>query len=116
MLAALSGTRRIGTSVAGALRALEELDCDSDRLHGAGTDELSAYLQDDRPVIAFLRMDVLDTACTGRHAVVVCGLTTDHVEYADPEVGCFRTLPLELFAAAWQAHQGEGIAILEVGT
>ncbi len=55
-LDALCGTRRVGTTMAGAMDALDTLGCDAARLDGGGLDDLAAYLQDDRRVIAFLRM------------------------------------------------------------
>lgn len=113
-LASLAGTRSVGTSALGALRALDALGCEYRHLYGADLDVLRDHLEDDRPVIAFLRLDALSSGLIGRHAVVVCGLDEDEVIYADPMSGDTSRLPVREFLAAWTAHAREGIVVLDV--
>jgi ABC-type bacteriocin/lantibiotic exporter with double-glycine peptidase domain len=114
-LAAGCGTRRLGTTLRGAMEALEALGCDAVEIDRGGVDELAAYLTDDRPVVAFLRMEDVGTGLTGSHAVVVAGLSPAGVTVLNPSSGAEEALETERFLRAWSGHGGQGIVILDVG-
>jgi ABC-type bacteriocin/lantibiotic exporter with double-glycine peptidase domain len=114
-LSALCGTRRLGTTVNGALAALDVLECEAVYFDRGGLDDLAAYLGDDRPVIALLRLEALASGVRGAHAVVVCGLVGEGVAFLDPSSGTVAHLSPDDFLRAWWRHGGEGIVVLDVG-
>jgi ATP-binding cassette, subfamily B, bacterial len=113
-LAALCGTRRVGTSLRGALEALDELGCDALYLPRGTLEDLALYLSADRPVIAFLRLEELGAGIVGSHAVVVCGLTETNVWVVDPSAGDEVALEVEVFLRSWSAQGSEGLVVLEL--
>lgn len=69
-LAALYGTRSFGTTVLGAMRALDELGCDALPFQGAGLDELAGYIKVARPTVLFLTASRAGRGIYGSHAVL----------------------------------------------
>jgi ABC-type bacteriocin/lantibiotic exporter with double-glycine peptidase domain len=113
-LARICGTRRIGTRPTDAVEGLENLGYDCALARGIGLDELSSYLLDDRPVIAFLRLEDYSANVAGAHAVVVTGVSDEEVVFVDPLSGGEHVLLVREFLAIWSRRGGEGLIVFDV--
>jgi ABC-type bacteriocin/lantibiotic exporter with double-glycine peptidase domain len=112
-LAALCGTRRWGTDPEAVTSALLHMGCDFVRLEGAALEQAAAYLSEDLPVIAYLRLDALHHGITSSHCVVVAEIGEGRVRFLDPSTGSVTCLDRQAFSAAWEAHGGDGVVIVD---
>lgn len=100
-----------GTLPGDVIAGLEELGYRGLWFENAGLERLLALLDQDWPVIVFLRAADRPRGRTGLYAVVVSGLKTGQVLCMDPAIGEEVRLSLEVFLRAWSALDNQGLVV-----
>jgi hypothetical protein len=90
-----------------------ELGFDVVHLRESSLGEVSSYLSDDRPVVAFLKLDSLGSGQRGAHAVVVCGCEAGKVIAVDPSSGEECEFETGAFMRAWSAFGCDGLVVID---
>lgn len=114
-LVSLCGTRRIGTPVLSALRALDELGHAAQLQTNLKLDALEDWLGAGLPIIVFLRMSDTFSGVDGAHAVVLTGIDESEVLLINPTTGCEERMPQAVFCRAWASLGSEVLVIEELG-
>ena len=100
-----------GTLPAEAVNGLESLGYRALWFENANLERLVQLLDQDWPVIVFLRAADLPHGRAGLHAVVIAGLESGYVIFVDPAVGTEVHLSLNKFIYAWLALGNQGMVI-----
>jgi ABC-type bacteriocin/lantibiotic exporter with double-glycine peptidase domain len=100
-----------GTLPADAVAGLEQLGYRALWFENASLERLMALLNQDWPVIVFLRAADLPHGRAGLHSVVVAGLDKGDVICLDPTLGAELRLDLNDFVQAWSALDNQGMVL-----
>lgn len=101
----------LGTLPENVVSGVESLGYRALWFEGAIVDRLSKLLDQEWPVIIFLRSANLPYGIAGLHAVVVVEITERGVTYLDPTLSDEYFLDIPDFLAAWLPLGNQGIVI-----
>ncbi len=105
----------LGTSPTDAVEGLEELGYRAIWFENATLERLIDLLEEEWPVIVFLRATDLPHGRAGLHAVVVSGLEGGQVMCVDPAIGQELHLTISNFVQAWSALGNQGMVVWPAG-
>ncbi len=100
-----------GTTPAEAVDGLERMGYRALWFENASLERLIALLDQNWPVIVFLRAADLPHGRAGLHSVVVAELQAGDVIYIDPSLGAEARMSLDQFVRAWSALDHQGMVV-----
>lgn len=101
----------LGTLPENVVSGIESLGYRALWFEGATLDRLSKLLDQEWPIIVFLRSANLPYGVAGLHAVVVIEVTETSVSYLDPTLSYEYSLEISDFLIAWSPLGNQGIVI-----